>query len=59
MLGAFSPEEEQALPALVDRAIAGIEVWEREGAVAAMNLLNGDPARLKQPGNDADRGNTK
>jgi PTH1 family peptidyl-tRNA hydrolase len=40
VLGAFSPEEVERLPALVDRAIAGVETWLRDGPLAAMNIVN-------------------
>ncbi len=43
VLGAFSADERAALPALVDRTIAGIESWLRDGPVAAMNLVNAAP----------------
>jgi PTH1 family peptidyl-tRNA hydrolase len=40
VLGAFSPDEEAQLPAIVDRAVEGIELWLREGVEAAMNRVN-------------------
>jgi PTH1 family peptidyl-tRNA hydrolase len=40
VLGAFSPEETAALPAIVDRCIDGIETWLRDGPVAAQNRVN-------------------
>lgn len=43
VLGTFTPEEAAALPEIVERAVDGIEVWLREGAAAAMNVLNGKP----------------
>lgn len=44
VLGAFSPEETEALAGVNDRAIAGIELWLRAGAAMAMNLINAAPA---------------
>jgi PTH1 family peptidyl-tRNA hydrolase len=43
VLGAFSAEEDAALPEIVDRAIAGIESWLDKGPVPAMNLVNTAP----------------
>lgn len=40
VLGEFSAEERAALPAIIDRAIAGIETWHSQGVTAAMNLVN-------------------
>ena len=40
VLGDFSESEVQELPALVDRATAGIELWLSQGVTAAMNLVN-------------------
>ncbi len=40
VLGTFSAEETAALPAIVDRCIAGVEAWLRDGPVAAQNLVN-------------------
>ncbi len=40
VLGNFNDHERAALPALVDRAIAGIETWLAHGVIAAMNLVN-------------------
>jgi PTH1 family peptidyl-tRNA hydrolase len=40
VLGAFSSDEETALPALVDRCIEGIDVWLRSGIEPAMNRIN-------------------
>jgi PTH1 family peptidyl-tRNA hydrolase len=38
--GTFSPEEAGALPAIVERAVDGIEIWLRDGIDAAMNRVN-------------------
>jgi peptidyl-tRNA hydrolase, PTH1 family len=40
VLGAFSADEEAALPALVDRCIEGIEIWLADGIGPAMNRVN-------------------
>jgi peptidyl-tRNA hydrolase, PTH1 family len=40
VLGGFTPEETAALPGIIDRCIAGIDVWLTDGPAAAMNLLN-------------------
>jgi PTH1 family peptidyl-tRNA hydrolase len=49
VLGAFGPDEQAALGAVVDRAIAGIETWLSSGAPAAMNLVNVTPAPAQPP----------
>ncbi len=43
VLGEFTPGELAALPAIVDRALAGIEAWLREGPGPAMNIVNPRP----------------
>ncbi len=40
VLGDFSEIERKELPAIVDRAIAGVELWMTQGVTAAMNLVN-------------------
>jgi peptidyl-tRNA hydrolase, PTH1 family len=40
VLSRFSPEEEKALPDLIERAVAGVQLWTREGVIAAMNEVN-------------------
>ncbi len=40
VLGNFSEVERQALPALIERAVAGIETWRANGVIVAMNLVN-------------------
>jgi PTH1 family peptidyl-tRNA hydrolase len=40
VLGNFSAEERKELPAIVDRALAGIELWMSQGVIAAMNAVN-------------------
>jgi PTH1 family peptidyl-tRNA hydrolase len=41
VLSRFSPEEEAELPALVDRAVESILLWQSQGIIAAMNAING------------------
>jgi hypothetical protein len=36
----FSPVEREELPAIVDRAVLGVETWLAEGVAAAMNRVN-------------------
>ncbi|HYZ16867.1 MAG TPA: aminoacyl-tRNA hydrolase [Candidatus Acidoferrum sp.] len=43
VLGHFSAEEKRALPAVVDRAVEGTELWLRDGVTAAMNVVNVKP----------------
>jgi len=45
VLGAFSPDEEAALPALIDRCIDGIETWLGSGIGPAMNRINTQNAK--------------
>jgi PTH1 family peptidyl-tRNA hydrolase len=45
VLSQFSPEEAAALPAIVERAVEGIELWLREGIAAAMNRVNTKPTQ--------------
>jgi PTH1 family peptidyl-tRNA hydrolase len=40
VLSRFSPEEEKALPDLIERAVAGVKLWARQGVIAAMNEVN-------------------
>jgi len=40
VLGKFTEDERTALPAIVDRAVAGIETWLAHGVTAAMNFVN-------------------
>lgn len=40
VLGDFSDSEQKELPAIVDRAIAGVESWLADGVTPAMNLVN-------------------
>jgi PTH1 family peptidyl-tRNA hydrolase len=40
VLSPFTPDEREALPAIVDRAVEGVELWRSRGVVAAMNRVN-------------------
>jgi PTH1 family peptidyl-tRNA hydrolase len=40
VLGDFSEAERQELPAIVDRAVGGVETWLTQGVTQAMNLVN-------------------
>jgi peptidyl-tRNA hydrolase, PTH1 family len=40
VLGNFSDTESKELPAVVERAVAGVETWLTAGVTAAMNLVN-------------------
>ncbi|HTJ25321.1 MAG TPA: aminoacyl-tRNA hydrolase [Candidatus Limnocylindria bacterium] len=40
VLGVFSPQERTELPAIVERAVDGVEVWLDDGVAAAMNRVN-------------------
>ncbi len=49
VLGRFSSDEEAALPALVDRCIAGIETWLTAGFEPAMVKINStNPKRIEK-----------
>lgn len=41
VLSRFSPEEQEALPGLVDEAADAVELWLERGIIEAMNLING------------------
>lgn len=41
VLSRFSPEEQEALPAIVDEAADAAELWLSKGILEAMNLING------------------
>jgi PTH1 family peptidyl-tRNA hydrolase len=45
VLGAFSPEENAALPAVIDRCIDGIELWLRGDIQGALNRVNASNAK--------------
>jgi PTH1 family peptidyl-tRNA hydrolase len=46
VLGPFSPEEEQQLPAIIDAAIDGISTWIDAGPAAAINVIGGQRRAL-------------
>lgn len=41
VLSRFSPEEQAALPGVIDEAADAAELWARKGIYEAMNLVNG------------------
>jgi PTH1 family peptidyl-tRNA hydrolase len=49
VLGTFSERESAALPAIVERCMAGVELWLRAGNAAAMNTLNTPPPAPEAP----------
>jgi len=52
VLSPFASDEWEALPAVIARAIEGIELWLTQGIVAAMNRVNAKelpPRRPKRP----------
>lgn len=58
VLGAFSSEEQAELPAVIDRCVAGIECWLKDGIVAAMNVVNPAGPDPRVRGKSDDAGNT-
>ncbi len=40
VLSRFSPEEQEHLPAIIDRAADAVELWMREGIIETMNQIN-------------------
>ena len=48
VLGAFSPEETEALPAVIDRCIDGIELWLRGDMQGALNRVNASNAKRNE-----------
>jgi peptidyl-tRNA hydrolase, PTH1 family len=40
VLGDFSLVEQQELPAIIERAVSGVETWLEQGVIPAMNLVN-------------------
>ena len=54
VLSHFAPSEQQHLPRLVDAAADAAELWMREGAIQAMNEVNGQasvlPGEAEAPG---------
>ncbi|MDQ6781464.1 MAG: aminoacyl-tRNA hydrolase [Candidatus Eremiobacteraeota bacterium] len=60
VLGTFSPDEERALPGVLQRTCAGMETFCRGDAAAAIALVNansGDPASEEPPGLGKERPN--
>lgn len=43
VLGDFSADEERKLPAIIERAVGGMEKWLESGPAAAMNIVNAKP----------------
>jgi len=48
VLGAFSAEETDALPPIVDRCIEGIELWLRGDIQGALNRVNASNAKRNE-----------
>lgn len=40
VLSRFSPEEEKALPEVIDRSVAAVQLWAKDGVISAMNEVN-------------------
>lgn len=49
VLGAFTDAEKERLPEIIERAVAGVETWLRDGPVAAMNLVNAPDSQADAP----------
>lgn len=49
VLSNFAPSEREHLPAVVGAAADAVELWMREGAIAAMNDVNGRPSLIPEP----------
>jgi PTH1 family peptidyl-tRNA hydrolase len=52
VLSRFTPDQEREIKSLVDRAADGVEIWVREGIVAAMNEVNrkdASPSEANEP----------
>jgi PTH1 family peptidyl-tRNA hydrolase len=47
VLSRFSPEEEAALPEIIERAVKGVQLWAKEGVIAAMNEVNRKPEAVR------------
>ena len=43
VLSRFSPEEEAEIADVIERAVVGVQLWAREGVIAAMNEVNRKP----------------
>jgi peptidyl-tRNA hydrolase, PTH1 family len=48
VLGAFSDAEAEALPAVIERCIEGIELWLRGDTAAALNRVNAHNAKRNE-----------
>jgi PTH1 family peptidyl-tRNA hydrolase len=48
VLGAFSAEENDALPAVIDRCTEGIELWLRGDVQGALNRVNASNAKRNE-----------
>lgn len=46
VLSNFAPSEREHLPKVIDAAADAVELWMREGAIAAMNDVNGRPSLI-------------
>jgi PTH1 family peptidyl-tRNA hydrolase len=40
VLSRFSPDEEKALPELIERSVSAVQLWASDGVIAAMNEVN-------------------
>lgn len=49
VLSNFAPSEREYLPKVIDAAADAVELWMREGAIAAMNDVNGRPSLIPDP----------
>jgi PTH1 family peptidyl-tRNA hydrolase len=49
VLSNFAPSEREHLPALIDAAADAVELWMRDGVIAAMNDVNGRPSVIPEP----------
>jgi PTH1 family peptidyl-tRNA hydrolase len=53
VLSRFSPEEEAALPDLIERAADAVLLWQSHGIIAAMNAVNGVAKTAVAPAKEA------
>lgn len=49
VLSNFAPSEREHLPRVIDAAADAVELWMREGGLAAMNEINGQPSVIPEP----------
>jgi peptidyl-tRNA hydrolase, PTH1 family len=40
VLSRFSPDEEKALPEVLERSVTAVQLWARDGVISAMNDVN-------------------